>query len=246
MRIIGVIPSRYQSSRFPGKALADICGRPMVWWVYQRCRQVSEFDEIIVATDDRRIKTVCDEYGMKVMMTSAEHKTGSDRVGEVAKSVEGDLFVNVQGDEPVIEPEMIREVIRIFEDETVYFGSLRKAITDRKEIGADSTVKVVVDHNEDAMYMSRNVIPSNIKENVYTKIYRHVGIYAYRKDFLLKFAGMKQSDLELGEGIEPLRALENGYKMRVKETQYSSIGVDYAGHIRQVEEFIQSHNMGCE
>ena len=242
MKIIGVIPARYQSSRFPGKPLADICGKPMIWWVYHQCLKVEAFDDIYVATDDTRIENVCNEYGMKVMMTASSHNTGSDRVGEVASLVDGDLFVNIQGDEPLIDPREIQEVINIFEDDKVYFGSLRIEITDPEEIAAYSTVKVVVDKNSDALYFSRNVIPSNKKGGPKARVFRHVGIYAYKKEFLLRFVDMPQTELELGEGIEPLRAMENGYKIRVKETKYSSVGVDYPEHIKLVEKIIQDKN----
>ncbi len=240
MKIIGVIPARYKSSRFPGKPLTEICGKPMIWWVYQQAKKVPEFDSVYVATDDERIKAACEAYSINVIMTSDRHKTGSDRVAEVAEKVEGDLFVNVQGDEPVINPEMIRQVISIFtEDDSVYFGSLKKEITDPDEINAPSTVKVVTDDNGDAMYFSRSVIPSNLKDGRLARVFRHVGIYAYKREFLLKFAAMVQTELELGEGIEPLRALQKGYKMRLKETEYTSIGVDLPEHIQKVEQVIR-------
>lgn len=240
MKIIGVIPARYKSSRFPGKPLVDICGKPMIYWVYRQAMKVKEFDEVYIATDDERIRAACDQYGMKVIMTSDKHNTGSDRVAEVAEKTDGDLYVNVQGDEPVINPEMIREVISIFqEDETVYFGSLKKEITDSDEIQATSTVKVVTDDKGDAMYFSRSVIPSNLKDGKLARVFRHVGIYAYKKAFLLKFAAMEQTELELGEGIEPLRAMQKGYKMRLKETTYSSIGVDLPEHVALVEKIIR-------
>lgn len=240
MKIIGVIPARYKSSRFPGKPLTDICGKPMIWWVYQQAKKVEEFDHVYVATDDERIEAACKEYGLEVIMTSDKHETGSDRVAEVATKVDGDLFVNIQGDEPVIKPEMIKQVISIFtEDESVYFGSLKKEITDEDEIRATSTVKVVTDYKGDALYFSRSVIPSNLKDGKLARVFRHVGIYAYKKDFLLKFSAMEQTELELGEGIEPLRAMENGYKMRLKETEYSSIGVDLPEHIALVEKVIK-------
>ncbi len=243
MKIIGVIPARYKSSRFPGKPLTDICGRPMIYWVYQQAKKVKEFYEVYVATDDERIREACEAHDMKVIMTSDQHQTGSDRVAEVAQKVEGDLFVNVQGDEPVINPEMIRQVISLFtEDESVYFGSLKKEITDPEEIRASSTVKVVTDDNGDAMYFSRSVIPSNLKDGRLARVFRHVGIYAYKKDFLLKFAAMEQTELELGEGIEPLRAMQRGYKMRLKETEYTSIGVDLPEHVAQVEKIIGREN----
>ena len=240
LKIIGVIPARYKSSRFPGKPLVDICGKPMIWWVYQQAMKVHEFDKVYVATDDERIKAACDEHNMNVIMTSDRHQTGSDRVAEVASKVEGDLFINIQGDEPVINPEMIQEVISIFfEDETVTFGSLKKEITAPEEIRAASTVKVVTDQKGDAMYFSRSVIPSNIKDGQMARVFRHVGIYAYKREFLEAFSKMTQTELELGEGIEPLRAMERGYKMRLKETKHSSIGVDLPEHIEKVERVIQ-------
>ena len=243
MKIIGVIPARYKSSRFPGKPLTDICGRPMIYWVYQQAKKVKEFYEVYVATDDERIREICEAHDMKVIMTSDQHQTGSDRVAEVAQKVEGDLFVNVQGDEPVIDPEMIRQVISLFtEDESVYFGSLKKEITDPEEIRASSTVKVVTDDNGDAMYFSRSVVPSNLKDGSLARVFSHVGIYAYKKEFLLKFAAMEQTELELGEGIEPLRAMQRGYKIRLKETEYTSIGVDLPEHVAQVEKIIGREN----
>ncbi len=241
MKIIGVIPARYKSSRFPGKPLVDICGKPMIYWVYRQAMKVKEFDEVYVATDDERIRAACEAHNMKVILTSDQHNTGSDRVAEVAEKTDGDLYVNVQGDEPVIDPEMIREVISIFtEDDSVYFGSLKKEITDPEEIRAASTVKVVTDDRGDAMYFSRSVIPSNVKDGKLARVFRHVGIYAYKKDFLLKFAAMEQTELELGEGIEPLRAMQKGYKIRLKETTYSSIGVDLPEHVSQVEKILKN------
>lgn len=240
MKIIGVIPARYKSSRFPGKPLVEICGRPMIYWVYQQAKKVTEFDAVYVATDDERICAACKEHGMEVIMTSDKHNTGSDRVAEVAAKVEGDLFVNVQGDEPVIHPEMIQQVISIFlEDDSVYFGSLKKEITDPEEIRATSTVKVVTDDKGDAMYFSRSVIPSNIKDGKQARVFRHVGIYAYKKDFLLEFSAMTQTELELGEGIEPLRAMQRGYKIRLKETTHESIGVDLPEHVARVERILR-------
>ena len=243
MKIIGVIPARYRSSRFPGKPLADICGRPMIWWVYQQCLKVPRLDGLYVATDDERIRETCAQYQMDVIMTSDAHKTGSDRVGEVASKIEGDLFINIQGDEPLINPREIDEVIDIFDDPTVDFGTLRIQITDPDEIKAYSTVKVVCDKNGDALYFSRNVIPSNKKDGPIARVFRHVGIYAYRRDLLLKFVAMPQTELESGEGIEPLRAMDNGHKVRVRETRYQSIGVDYPEHIQLVEEEIKRR--GC-
>ena len=239
MKVIGVIPARFQSSRFPGKPLVDILGKPMIWWVFQQCMKVKDLDEVIIATDDIRIQDTCLEYNMPVIMTSDKHVTGSDRVGEVASKVDGDIFINIQGDEPVIPPQMIQQVIDIFNDKTVNFGTLRKEITDKSEILADSTVKVVVNTNNDALFFSRNVIPSNLHGDKKGRVFRHVGIYGYTREFLLMFSSMKQTELELAEGIEPLRILENGYKIRVEETQLESIGVDYPKHIEHVEKIMK-------
>lgn len=239
MKIVGIIPARYKSSRFPGKPLALICGKPMIWWVYQQCTKVEELDEIAVATDDSRIFDSCVELGIKAVMTHDNIPTGSDRVAEAAKSIDGDLYINIQGDEPVIEPEMIRQTIKLFDDKSVYFGTLKKAITDIDLINSVNTVKVVTDCNDNALYFSRSVIPSNIKDGRIADVFRHVGIYAYTKEFLQKFHEMEQTDLELGEAIEPLRALQNGYKIRVGETQYDSIGVDVPEHIHEVEKIIK-------
>lgn len=243
MKIIGVIPARYRSSRFPGKPLADIFGKPMIWWVYQQTLQVPQFDKVYVATDDIQIQRVCEAYGMPVIMTSSDHATGSDRVAEVAEKVEGDLFVNVQGDEPLIAPQMIQQLIELFNDKEVYFGTLKKEITDPDEILANSTVKVVTDRNGDALYFSRSVIPSNSKGGPHARVFRHVGIYAYTREFLKIFSGMEQSELELGEAIEPLRAIEAGYKMRVGETEYASIGVDYPEHLELVKKQIMEKKL---
>lgn len=234
MRVLGVIPARYRSSRFPGKPLVDILGKPMIWWVYEQCKKVKELDKVLVATDDERIEAACKQYGMDSLMTSDRHPTGSDRVAEVARRIDADLYVNIQGDEPLIEPEMIRQVIRVFEDPDVYFGTLKKKIDDVEQIKAISTVKVVTDAHDDALYFSRGIIPSNVKDGVLAKTYRHIGIYAYLHDFLLRFAEMPQPELELGEAIEPLRAMYNGYKIRVHETEYESIGVDLPEHVEQV------------
>ena len=239
-KIIGVIPARWESSRFPGKPLAMICGKPMIAWVYERCKLVEELSAVYVATDDERIYDACAEMGMEVIMTSTEHRTGTDRIGEVAKKVEGELFINIQGDEPLIEPQMIRDLIAAFADENVQYATLRKRIEDREEIEAPSTVKVVVDQNEDALYFSRSVIPSLARDER-AAVYRHVGIYGYTREFLQTFVALPQTPLEKAESLEQLRALEHGYKLRVKKTQYDTIGVDMPEHIARVEQIMQNN-----
>lgn len=239
MKVVAIIPARYKSTRFPGKPLAQILGKPMLWWVYQQTIQVEELSDVFVATDDEQIRQACQELSIPAIMTSSLHPTGSDRVAEAAQYVEGDVFINVQGDEPLIDPEMIRQTIRIFEDPSVSFGTLKKLITDIDEINNMSTVKVVTDTHGDALYFSRSPIPSNLKEKHKENVYRHVGIYGYTRSFLEAFSKLPQNALEIGEGIEPLRAMYHGYKIRVHETKYASIGVDEPQHIAEVERILK-------
>jgi 3-deoxy-manno-octulosonate cytidylyltransferase (CMP-KDO synthetase) len=237
MKIIGVIPARYKSSRYPGKPLADIYGKPMIWWVYQQANKVAEFSGVYIATDDKRIADACVSFGIHVIMTSPDQPTGTDRVAEVAQKVAADVYINIQGDEPLIEPDALRQVIGAFDDPSVVFATLKNKIIDKYEIESPNTVKVITDAIGDAMYFSRSVIPSGLK-GVSGNIYRHVGIYAYRRDILLSFANLPQSALELSEGIEPLRAMEQGIKIRVIETNYASVGVDTPEDLEQVKAII--------
>ena len=238
MKIVGVLPSRFQSSRFPGKPLALICGKPMIWWVYQQAIKVSELDEIIVATDDERIASVCKEYSMDYMMTSNEHKTGADRIAEVAERTTGDIYLNIQGDEPLIEPAAIRDIIGMkLSSHEVYVG-LKSSINSIEEIENPNIVKAVVDCEGYAMYFSRSPIPYNRDLN---NVYRCMGLYAYDKDMLIEFKGWGQSGLEVAEkGIEMLRAMEHGIKVRLFDTTWHSIGVDIPENIKMVEKIIES------
>ena len=240
MKYVAVIPARYKSSRFPGKPLADIFGKPMVWWVYQQCLKTKMITDVYVATDDERIYEECKKQEMNVIMTSSSNPTGTDRVAEASYSIEGDVFINVQGDEPIISPQMIDQLAVIFEDADVYYASLMNEITDDKEIKSPNVVKVVTDKNGYAMYFSRSVIPSNIKDGKIAKTYRHVGIYAYKKDFLKEIRNTQQSELELGEGIEPLRMLELGYKIKMGKTTFSSIGVDTPEDLERVKAIMRA------
>lgn len=235
MKIIGVIPARYESSRFPGKPLALINGKPMVWWVYKQAEKVSEIDEIVVATDDERIMKCCEENGMKAMMTSGDHRTGADRVAEVASRTDGDIYLNIQGDEPLIDPEEIRQVIHILDDPEVEYAALRQKITDNEEFTNPNVVKAVIDLKGDALYLTRCAAPYNFESDACTG-WHLVGLYSYRRQFLLDFLSWGQSALEISEkGIECNRALEHGRKLRLEETSFSSFGVDLVEQIAQVE-----------
>lgn len=239
MKIIGVIPARYNSSRFPGKPLALIKGKPMIWWVYNQCCKADRLEAVIVATDDSRIEEACREMCIPVMMTSEDHKTGTERVAEIARKIHADVYINIQGDEPLISPGEVNDLMGIFQnDDSVYFGSLRQKINDVESLVSTSIMKVVVDKNQNALFFSRNPIPSNLKEEAKVDVYRHVGIYGYKRNFLLEFANLPQSPLEIGESMEALRALEYGYDMRVIETQHSSMGVDLPEQIPEIERLI--------
>ncbi len=239
MKIIGVIPARYESSRFPGKPLAMIKGKPMVWHVYEQAKKVPEIDEIYVATDDERIMKCCREHGMKAMMTSKDHRTGADRVAEVASRTDGDIYLNIQGDEPLIDPEEIRQVIHILDDEEVEYAALRQRIKDDSEYTNPNVVKAVIDLKGDALYLTRCAAPYNFGSHLATG-WHLVGLYSYRRQFLLDFLSWGQSELEKAEnGIECNRALEHGRKLRLEETQFSTFGVDLPEQIALVEELMK-------
>ena len=239
MKIIGVIPARYSSSRFPGKPLADICGKPMIWWVYNQAKKVDALDEVIVATDDERIFSVCQKFDIKACMTSSSHRTGADRVAEVASKTEADIYLNIQGDEPLIEPEAILQIVDAMKKNTEsYYIGLRSRIEDEEELLNPNVVKAVTDIAGDAMYFSRVAIPFNHNLD---NVYRVMGLYGYRKDFLLNFSQWGQSALELAEnGVEMLRAMEHGYKIRLVDTNYQSIAVDLPSDIEKIIKAMRS------
>jgi 3-deoxy-manno-octulosonate cytidylyltransferase (CMP-KDO synthetase) len=235
--IIAVIPARYGSTRFPGKALADIKGRPMIQWVYESTKRSKLTNRVIVATDDDRILRVVKSFGGEAMMTSPHHATGTDRIAEVAKSLDCDIVVNVQGDEPLIHPEMIDEAIApLARDASIPMGSLCRKIEDREEAFDPNVVKVVFDKNNFALYFSRAPIPwdrdawagkGSWKElKLSGPLYKHIGLYVYRREFLLDYAALPRTTLEAAEKLEQLRALEHGHRIKLVITHYDSFGVD--------------------
>jgi 3-deoxy-manno-octulosonate cytidylyltransferase (CMP-KDO synthetase) len=240
LTVIGVIPVRYASTRFPGKALADITGKPMVQHVYERCAACERLDRLYVATDDRRIYEAAREFTDDVLMTSKAHASGTDRVAEIAEKVEGDIFVNVQGDEPLIEPAAIEALIPPFEEDgEVNMTTLARPSRDPNEVNSRNTCKVVTDEFGDGLYFSRAPIPhygSSIPDREYLL---HVGTYAFRRDFLLTFAGLERKRLEVAEGLEMLRALEHGYKIKVVVGPFASHGVDTEEDLESVRRIIE-------
>jgi 3-deoxy-manno-octulosonate cytidylyltransferase (CMP-KDO synthetase) len=235
--IIAVIPARYASTRFPGKPLALIKGRPMIQWVYERTKASSLIGRVIVATDDERILRTVKEFGGDAVMTSTDHATGTDRTAEVARTITCDIVVNVQGDEPLMQPAMIDEAIRpLVGDPTIPMGTLAKLITDQREVVDPNVVKVVFDDEGFVLYFSRAPIPWNRDRWAGAVLlgdlpfdgnhYKHIGLYVYRRDFLLAFASMPQSRLETVEKLEQLRTLERGHRIKVVVTEHESFGVD--------------------
>jgi len=245
MRVTAVIPARYASTRFEGKALADIMGKPMVQRVYERTSRASLVSEVIVATDDRRIEEAVKAFGGRIEMTSLSHETGTDRLAEVAERIDSEIIVNVQGDEPLIEPAMIDEAIRpLVEDGSVLMGTLKSRIRNLHDFLSPNVVKVVTDRDGFALYFSRSPLPffrdkwNDLKDEAFASgrllCHKHVGIYVYRREFLIRYARMPQTHLECSEKLEQLRALENGCRIKVVETEHESIGVDSPADLEKV------------
>lgn len=238
MKSIGVIPARYGSTRFEGKPLKNILGKPMIEWVYRRALK-AKLDKVVVATDDIRIYDVVVNFGGEAVMTSANHQTGTDRIAEVAEKYKDyEIIINIQGDEPLIRSEMIDSLIKPFiEDENIVMGTLKHKITDEEEVFNPNVVKVICDKEDFALYFSRSPIPYKRIDNK-IMYYRHIGIYAYRRNFLEKYTEMVQTPLEKTESLEQLRVLENGYKIKVIETEFEVKGVDTKEDLINIEKYI--------
>jgi len=258
MTSIVIIPARFDSTRFPGKPLCPLRGIPIIQHVYENSKRARKADGVIVATDSEPILERVISFGGKAFMTDKGHRTGTDRIAEVAASLDVDIVVNVQGDEPLIRPEMIDDVIDILEDQRASMGSLIKRIDDPHEILNPNVVKVVFDREMFALYFSRSPIPflrdewKNILEiqNLKSKIqnsneaipnfYKHIGIYSYRREVLLSLAGLDQTELEQKEKLEQLRALEHGLRIKLKETFFETYGVDTPEDLERLEKCLST------
>lgn len=236
MDVVGIIPARYGSTRLAAKALADILGKPMIQHIYERAKEASVLDDLIIATDDQRIKNTVDNFGGKAVLTAKEHASGTERLTEVVFDLDVKVIVNIQGDEPLIHPSMINDVAyALLENPKLVMATLKHKITDMGEYNNPNVVKVVTDKNNFALYFSRSPIPNTPhKQGSYQDLlYKHIGIYAYTKDFLLTFKGLKPSTLEKAESLEQLRVLEHGYPIKVLETKYDTISVDTKEDLQQ-------------
>ena len=233
-KILGVIPARYGSSRFPGKALAPIASKTMLQHVFERASQARYITSIIIATDDKRIEEAARSFGAPVRMTRADHVSGTDRAAEIASAESAELIVNIQGDEPLIDPGAIdAAILPLTDDASVQMGTLKKRIEDPREIGDPNVVKVVTDRSGNAIYFSRSTIPY-VRDARECAHYKHIGLYVYRRDFLLRYADLPVGPLARAARLEQLRALENGYPIRVVETDYESLGVDTPEDLERV------------
>lgn len=227
MKIICVIPARFASTRLPGKPLALIAGKPMIQHVYTKACQAKLPEDVIVATDDQKVADVVKGFGGEVIMTSPDHPSGTDRLAEVALNYpDVDVIVNVQGDEPMITPQVIDALAEAFiKDEHLAMATL-KTLMDPEEYDNPNAVKVVTDLHDYALYFSRSLVPYPRKKTEDFKVYKHIGIYAYRRDFLLQYAALEPTCLEQIESLEQLRVLENGFKIKVLNTDFHGIGID--------------------
>jgi 3-deoxy-manno-octulosonate cytidylyltransferase (CMP-KDO synthetase) len=241
--VLVVIPARYASTRFPGKPLAPIAGKPMIQHVLERVRLATLPSRIIVATEDARIKSAVESFGGEAILTRPDHRTGTDRIAEVATHVQADIYINVQGDEPLIDPGTIDAVAAVMaEDNSIQLATPCSAITVPGEIMDPNIVKVVQDFDGQALYFSRAPIPwvRDTGDRVAAKHWKHIGLYGYRREALLEFPTLPPGELERIEQLEQLRWLENGFHMHLVETMYNAVSVDVPGDIQKVEKLLQS------
>jgi 3-deoxy-manno-octulosonate cytidylyltransferase (CMP-KDO synthetase) len=249
-KILGVIPARFASSRFPGKVLAQIASKTMLQHVYERANRATYLTSTIIATDDQRVFDAARSFGARVRMTRSDHLSGSDRVAEVASAENAEIIVNIQGDEPLIDPAAIdASILPMVHEPGVVMCTLKKRIEDAREIGDPNVVKVVTDREGDAVYFSRCPIPydrgqagQEAATGAPLPYFKHIGLYVYQRDFLLAYPALPVGPLERAERLEQLRALENGFRIRVVETEYESLGVDTPEDLERVSGLFEA---GC-
>lgn len=234
-KALGVIPVRYRSTRFPGKPLALILEKTMLQRVYEAASQARLVDKIIIATDDERIFRASQKFGAEVMMTSPHHLSGTERVAEVARKQSRPIIINIQGDEPLLKGEMIDSLVKALQEASLPMASLMAKQRDLSLLKSSNVVKVVVDKEGYALYFSRSPLPYSVSDF----FFQHIGIYGFQKDFLLKFTDLSPSRLERIEKLEQLRALENGFKIKMIEIPFSTLSVDLPQDIIKVERFLK-------
>jgi 3-deoxy-manno-octulosonate cytidylyltransferase (CMP-KDO synthetase) len=237
VKAIAIIPARLASTRLPRKVLREIAGRPMLAWVYEAARGCSKLQDVIVATDSDEIAEVCRQNGWNYRMTSPDHRSGTDRVHEVAQGVAADVFVNVQGDEPLARREHLDALLALMERDEIAVGTLKTPCSP-EDVNNPNAVKVVTALDQRALYFSRATIPFDRDQSGAVRRYKHLGFYAYRKAALDAFCRSPESELERNERLEQLRFLENGIAIHVAETPYDTVGVDTEEDLRRVEQIL--------
>jgi 3-deoxy-manno-octulosonate cytidylyltransferase (CMP-KDO synthetase) len=244
-KVVAVIPSRFGSTRLPGKPLVTLGGKPMVQHVYERVKRAQTLHEVLVATDDQRILDVVRSFGGAARMTRADHRTGTERIAEVAAHEPGDIFVNVQGDEPLIDPVSIdTAVAALLEEPPAQIATVVTAIRHANDIMDPNVVKTVVDFDDNALYFSRAPIPwmRDMQQKVHVKYWKHLGLYVFQRDALLEYPTLPQGELEKIEQLEQLRWLENGWRIRVTEVMRDAVSVDVPEDISRVEKLLKEES----
>ncbi len=242
MKVLGVIPARWASTRFEGKMLALLEGRPLIEHVWRQAKKSQVLEDVLIACDDQRILKVAKSFGANAVMTAQDHESGTDRIAEAVAKINVDVIVNVQGDEPLIDPQVIDGLAKVLlKDSQLVMATVIKRIENENDLNNPNVVKALVDCAQNALYFSRSAIPYNrgnksFKECVY---YKHIGLYAYRKDFLIGFKNLPFSKLEVTEKLEQLRVLDAGYKIRTIETHHESIGVDTPEDLERVRHLMK-------
>jgi 3-deoxy-manno-octulosonate cytidylyltransferase (CMP-KDO synthetase) len=247
IKAVGVIPARFASTRLMGKPLADIGGKPMIQHTYESAMKSKLLQEVVIAVDDEKVKQVCESFGAKAVLTPKNIQTGSDRIAYVVKNhISGDIIVNIQGDEPFIQGKMIDQAIEpLLFDKSISVSTLAKRVETVDEMNDPSLPKVVFDYNNFALYFSRSPIPyvrdakSDMERITKASMFRHVGLYVYRKEALLKFNSLAPTDLEQIEKLEQLRMLENGFKIKIVETEYESLSVDTPEDLNRARKYYE-------
>jgi 3-deoxy-manno-octulosonate cytidylyltransferase (CMP-KDO synthetase) len=241
MKILGIIPARYASTRFPGKPLVDIAGKSMIQRVYEQAKKCTHLSEVVVATDDNRIFKHVHQFGGKAVMTSSDHQSGTDRCAEVAlKHPEYDVIINIQGDEPYIDPEQITKLITCFNDTDTQIATLVKKVLTEQEVHNTNSPKVIINKHSEAIYFSRSPLPhirGQEQQNwlQHFTYFKHIGIYGYRADILQQITKLSVSPLEKAESLEQLRWIENGYKIKVAETELETYAIDTPDDLKKLK-----------
>jgi 3-deoxy-manno-octulosonate cytidylyltransferase (CMP-KDO synthetase) len=241
-KVVVVIPARYGSTRLPGKPLVSLAGQPMIRRVYERAKSAQNVDRVIVATDDERIVKAVETFGGEARMTRSDHRTGTERVAEVAAHVEGEIFVNVQGDEPLLDPVAVETAVRaLLEEPQAPISTVATPIRTPGDIMDPNAVKVVLDFDDNALYFSRAPIPwvRDTASKIQVRHLKHLGLYVFQRDALLEYPTLPQGELEKIEQLEQLRWLENGWKIRVAEVQHDAVSVDVPEDVARVEKLLQ-------